>query len=484
MTLNAETHSSKEETPSSKEETPSSQSDQPSRGIFQTIRGAFVGLLADMERSPGFYIWVSFLIALVFLAGYSLLMSLIFGMEIFEFSLKIPWEMMVSNYVFLVGSSVGLCLVVSLGSVFGLKRYELIGKRGLFLALIAIILGLSSIGLHLGHPERGAIYNALTPNLFSAMWYMSTLYPPYIACLAVWYWLLARRDLARTAAESEGLRAKIYNILALEGLKAYAYERMPLQRWESKLNRTIPLQKLGLSLEAENADLNWARVLGTLALISGLIAYTIEGSLFAHTEARPFWYGPLYPIDFFLGAGFCGFSWLMALGILTHKLKREQFSEAYRTLLSEMAEILALLLSAGVLFTAYKMGHGLLEPAKAKTVMLFLNGPFSLNFWIFEIAIGLVLPIPILIYSARKRKTAGIATASIMVLAGYFVKKYDFVVASQVYPVIKEGLPSYFPAIMEIILIGGIIATFLLVYTLGARFLPLKEQGSHRGPVI
>ncbi len=219
-----------------------SESNHPTRQIFQTIRGAFSALLADMERSPGFYVWISFLIAVVFLAGYSLLMSLIFSMEIFEFSLKIPWGMMVSNYIFLVGSSVGLCLIVSLGSVFGLKRYELIGKRGLFLALISIILGLSSIGLHLGHPERGAIYNVLTPNFRSAMWYMSSFYPPYIACIAVWYWLLARRDLVRTATESEGLRAKIYNILALEGLKAYAYERMPLQRWESKLNRTIPLQ--------------------------------------------------------------------------------------------------------------------------------------------------------------------------------------------------------------------------------------------------
>jgi len=148
LTLNTEKHSSKEETPSS-------QSDHHSRSIFQTIRGAFVVLLEDMERYPGFYVWVSFLIAVVLLAGYSLLMSLIYSMEIFEFSLKIPWGMMVSNYVFLVGSSIGLCLVVSLGSVFGLKRYEIIGKRGLFLALISIILGLSSIGLHLGHPERG-----------------------------------------------------------------------------------------------------------------------------------------------------------------------------------------------------------------------------------------------------------------------------------------------------------------------------------------
>ena len=47
LTLNTEKHSSKEETPSS-------QSDHHSRSIFQTIRGAFVVLLEDMERSPGF----------------------------------------------------------------------------------------------------------------------------------------------------------------------------------------------------------------------------------------------------------------------------------------------------------------------------------------------------------------------------------------------------------------------------------------------
>jgi len=108
--------------------------------------------------------------------------------------------------------------------------------------------------------------------------------------------------------------------------------------------------------------------------------------------------------------------------------------------------------------------------------MLFLKGPFSLGFWLFEIAIGMVIPIFILLYGARKRKTGGILVASVMVLIGYFVKRYDFVVASQVYPVIKNGLPSYFPAFMEVLLIGGIVGAFLLTYTLGERFLPLKEK--------
>ena len=224
------------------------------------IRKHLDPLLTDMELSPGFYLWVSFLVALIFLGGYALLMSLIHSMEILEFSTNAPWEMMVSNYVFLVGSSIGLCLVSSLGFVFGLKRYELIGKRGLFLALIAIIFGLSSINLHLGHPERAAIFSALTPNVRSAMWYMGTVYPPYIVFVALCFWLLARAELAKTAAESDGLKAKAYRLMALEGLKGYLYRHLPLEKLEDRINRLLPLERMGLSLDSEGADLIWALI--------------------------------------------------------------------------------------------------------------------------------------------------------------------------------------------------------------------------------
>jgi Ni/Fe-hydrogenase subunit HybB-like protein len=447
----------------------------------RTLRQGFRYTSDAVKRSPGFYVWISFLVALIFLGGYALLMSLIHSMEILEFYTNIPWEMMVSNYVFLVGSSIGLCIVSSFGFVFELQRYKLIAKRGIFLALLAILFGLSSIGLHLGHPERGAIYNALTPNMRSAMWWMGTLYPPYIAFLALWYWLLARAKLAKTAAESQGLKAKIYRLMALEGLKTYLYRLLPLERLENWIYRLLPLERMGLALDSDGADLRWARIIGTLALISGLLAYTVEGSLFAHAEARPFWYGALYPVDFLLGACFCGFAWLMAVGIITYKVKGEEIPPKLRDLFYEMAEILAVLLSVGLLFTAYKMGHGLFEPAKAKTIMLFLNGPFSLTFWLFEIVFGIVFPVFILLYAARQKKIAGILVASIMVLMGYFVKRYNFIVAAQVYPLIRiqNPLSSYLPTFMEVLLIGGVLGALFLTYTLGEIFLPLKEDGKY-----
>jgi Ni/Fe-hydrogenase subunit HybB-like protein len=63
-----------------------------------------------------------------------------------------------------------------------------------------------------------------------------------------------------------------------------------------------------------------------------------------------------------------------------------------------------------------------------------------------------------------------------MVLIGYFVKRYDFVTAAQVYPAIKSGLPSYLPTLMETLLIAGIIAGVFLAYTLGEMFLSLNEK--------
>jgi molybdopterin-containing oxidoreductase family membrane subunit len=168
----------------------------------------------------------------------------------------------------------------------------------------------------------------------------------------------------------------------------------------------------------------------------------------------------------------------MAMGIITYKVKGEDIPSKLKDLFYEMAQILALLLSVGFLFTAYKMGHGLFEPAKAKTIMLFLTGPFSPAFWLFEIVIGLLLPMAILLYAARQKKITAVMVASIMVLVGYFVKRYDFVVGSQVYPLIKQQdtLSSYLPTFMEVLLIGGLLGTLFLIYTLGVKFLPLREQ--------
>jgi Ni/Fe-hydrogenase subunit HybB-like protein len=440
-------------------------------------------VLKDMENAPVFYIWVSVLAALIGLGAYSLLMSFVYSLEIFEFSLTIPWGMMVSNYVFLVGSSTGVCFIATLGLVFGYKRYEILCRRGIFLAFILVVFGMSSIGLHLGHPERAPFYSFFTPNFRSAMYWMSILYPVYIGSLAVALWLLVRKELVEIAENAEGLKARTWRLLSLYGLKGHIQDRAPLEKVEKIVHRWIPLEKWGLSSGCADVEFRWARVFASLAVISGLVAYAVEGTLFAHTEARSFWYGALYPIDFFLGAGFCGFAWILTVEIMTARARGEEIPENLRSLCFVMAESLALLLSLGFLFVAYKMSHGLFEPTKSETIKLFLKGPFSPAFWVLEIAAGIVLPVIALLYGAMKKRLGFVLTGSIMVLIGYFTKRYDYVVAAQAYPVMKGEISSYAPAFMEVLLVVGILAGLALAYTLGDRFLPLKEKvGSNELP--
>ena len=89
-----------------------------------------------------------------------------------------------------------------------------------------------------------------------------------------------------------------------------------------------------------------------------------------------------------------------------------------------------------------------------------------------------VIPIYVFIWATEKKSLNGVLTGALMVLIGTFVMRYQFIVAGQVYPNIPLGLPSYWPTLMEVFVISGVIAAFLLVYTLGDLFLSLKEEKS------
>ena len=411
-------------------------------------------IIYDIERSPRFYVWLSVLAAMSLLAGYSLLASLVTSMEILEFSIRIPWATVVSAYAWLVVAGSGLCIINSLGAVFGMQRYEMMAKRIIFLSLTSIMFGLTYILLHLGHPERALIYNMISPNFRSAIAWMGALYNIYLIIVTVEFWLLIRPDLTERAERTDGLERTFFNLVTLK----------KLDDW-----------RLGALLK----DPRLPRIVGALAFVTGVSALTMLGSVFAHSESRVLWYGPYYPIYFLLSAVFCGYALLLAATIITYRARGDEMSPEMKALIFEMAQVMALVLVAGLVLTAYRLSTGLYDPASQGPVMLVLKGPFWPAFWIFEIGLMSVLPVLLVFWAARKKSLWGVLLASLMVLIGAFVMRYNFVVAGQIYPNIKEGLPSYFPTFMEVLLIAGIFGAFLIAYTLGEKFLPLKEKWPH-----
>jgi molybdopterin-containing oxidoreductase family membrane subunit len=411
-------------------------------------------LLDAVEQSPRLVIWIGVFCALIFLAGYALLASLLTSLEILEFSVKIPWATMIATYIFLVAIGSGLCIINALGSVFGMQRYEMLTRRMAFLSLTTILFGMLCILLHLGHPERMPIYNAISPNFRSAISWMGLLYSIYMGVVVVELWLLNREDLARRAENSQGWVKKILALLTLEKLRG---------------------TRIGAVLE----DSRLPRVAALLAFVSGASALSMLGSVFAHSESRLLWYGPYYPVYFLVSAIFSGYAFLIAVTIVTYRVKNEEIFPGLKAIIFEMAQVLALILAVGFLLIIFRLTSGLLDPTSRGPVMLLINGPFSIGFWGFEVGLMSVLPIYVFIWAAEKKSLSGVLAGSIMVLIGTFIMRYNFVVAGQVYPNIPLGLPSYLPTLMEVFVISGVIASFLLVYILGDMFLSLKEDKSY-----
>lgn len=394
-----------------------------------------------------FYWWVSFLLAFVVLGAFVVMLSFVEGQEILEISPHISWSMLVAVYVFFVVSGSGMCMVTSMGHVFGIKRYELISKRGVFFASVAIISGLLAILLHLGHVERAMIYVYLSPNLKSGILWMGMFYTVYLFFVIIEYWLLARAEIAEIARNSTGYKQVFYSLLTLG------------RKDESE--------------KAVHLDHKIAKIAGSAALVTGLAAVSTLGAVFGHLESRSLWYGAFYPVYFILSATFSGLSFFLFITILTYWVTGEGINSKLNQLIGELGKLLGLMLSVGFLMTAWRLIVSINDPVSADSAMLFLNGPFSISFYIFEMLFGTIVPIVILINP--KVSIKGVFISCLMIVAGLFVMRYNFLTAGQVYPGLSDDLPSYFPTFLEIVITMAITALFAFMYSIGVRFLPMKE---------
>lgn len=341
---------------------------------------------------------------------------------------SVPWGIMISTYVFFVVSSTGLCLVSSMGHVFGIEKYEVIGKRAIILAIFTILCGFAVIGMELGHPLRMALYNVISPNLHSAIWWMGTLYGVYLVFIIIEFYFLMTHN---------------------------------------------------------HKGAFWAGLGGFLA---GISAHSNLGAVFGLLEARPFWHGPFLPIYFILSAMASG----SALVILIFSIAYggvDRLPEKAKEAVKGITKLFGLLLGILIFFEIWKLITSIYgaPPEKYEATMALMFGPLKVSFWLFEIFLGMLLPFLIIIFTkASNLKAAYYASISAMI--GIFFMRYNLVVAGQIVPMREpapgagiqgatpDGLVHYFPSFSEIAVVIGAIAICIALYLAAERFLNLSEE--------
>ncbi|HBT97688.1 MAG TPA: polysulfide reductase [Desulfobulbaceae bacterium] len=371
-----------------------------------------------VERKTLFNISVVILAILALVGIGSGLYSLYAGHEhTFGVSRGVPWGMLIATYVFFVVTSTGLCIVSSIGHVFGFENFQPIAKRAVFLSIITIISGFLVIAFEIENTWRMPIALVLGFNLTSNIWWMGTLYGLYMVFMIIEF--------------------------------------------------------IMLQMDKHKAAMAW----GLAGLLTGIAAHSNLGAVFGLLGGREFWHGPFMPIYFIASAAMSGCVAILFFTYLAYRFNGWNIGDQLKSSLQSVAKLAALTIAVVLFFTTWKMITGVTGeiPGEYEAMAYLLYGPYAVNFWIGEITLGLVLPL-FLVLIVKAKNLRVIFLASLAGVIGIFFMRYDLVIVGQLVPPFAHmGLAdsemfSYTPSLIESLITVGGFAFCGLFFLLGEKY--------------
>ncbi len=386
----------------------------------------FHGVEALINASPLYKITMG-LFALLALAGAVVgLHGMITGYHhVYGVTREISWGLLISAYIFCVVTSTGLCIISSIGHVFGGEAFMPIAKRAVFMSIMFMFGGFCIIFFDIENPFRMAIWNVISPNFVSNMWWMGTLYGMYLVFMVIEYYFLLEQ------------------------------------------NHSL------------------SRLMGFFGLVVGIAAHSNLGAVFGMLHGRPFWYGPYLPIYFIFSAAMSGGCAILFFTTLGWRINPEIMNQRMERAIKAVTQVTIFLISVIIFFTIWKIITGMVSEGKHLIIMSFLTGDYAINFWVFEVFLGMVLPLYLLIRS-RGNNFNLILWATGLMMVGIFFMRYDIVIPGQMESVYHslgvveaEDMLTYTPSFHEIMASLFGIAFIALAYFAGEKMLNGHQLEKH-----
>ena len=335
----------------------------------------------------------------------------------FGVSRGVPWGILIAAYVFFVVTSTGLCIVSSVGHVFGFENFNPIAKRAVFLSIATIVAGFLVIAFEIENSWRMPVGNVIGANPTSNIWWMGTLYGAYLLFMMI--------------------------------------EFVMLQKEQHKT----------------------ATAFGLAGLLTGVAAHSNLGAVFGLLNGREFWHGPYMPIYFITSAAMSGCVAIIFFTIIAYQVNGWKMSEKMKKSMESVAKMGALMMAVIIFFTCWKMITGVTgqPPGKYEAIMTLVNGSYAANFWGGEVLLGMVLPL-VIILAVRGRNMNALFVASLAGMVGIFYMRYDLVIVGQLVPayhgmdlVDYPDLLSYVPSLHENLVVIGGVAFCGLIFLMGEK---------------
>lgn len=374
------------------------------------------------KKHSNIWLVLSFFIAAIGI--YGMVQVFLHGQEAsYGTSREVPWGILIIGYSFFVGITLGTAVVGALAHVFKIKAFDIMSKRVALVSLSSLIAAFFIIFWDLGGPfhlQALRLVKYFTQfKITSPIWWLVVLY----------------------ASELPFLILEIYFLL-------------------SKKSNSEFFASL-------------------IASFISLIAYGTMALVFDSNGSRPLWHTSSFALFFIISAIAGGFAVVLIMIFLYNSTKR--YENGINALSKSLFFFLTFMLIIdfwNIVINAYTSDTEL-----GTTMKLFVgDGVLAHNFYYYEVIIGMVIPIILLVIGRFKSGFLG-ALAGLLVLFGLFFARYDAIIGGQLLsrPSNDVGLieHSYTVSPTELSLFICSIGLIGVVYFLGVKFSNLKEEARH-----
>lgn len=221
-----------------------------------------------------------------------------------------------------------------------------------------------------------------------------------------------------------------------------------------------------------------AMIIGTIDVLWAIGVHSFTGAIFGLIGTREILFSPIKPFEFIAAALTSGTALLTVVVVAAFKFNNRYLDKKVIFSLGRLLSYIIIVLLVMVFFD--KLTH-IYFPAREGSTFL-LTGPYWWLFWIFQIGLGLIVPLVILFHPRAGQSIKGVVIASISVVIGVLGERAALVIPGaaqiqQLYPGTIEGVwgaAGVFPiTLWETALALGIVALVVLLFVLGLKYLEL-----------
>jgi len=366
------------------------------------------------------YVFWACLVGAIVTSGFVLSQTLTIGSAAFNTTnLGVFWGLPIVVYDTFLLASTGLVFIASLSLVFGFRQFDPIVKRCIWLALAGLVGAVAVLFMELPYPLRALLLSPVNLQFQSPL-----------------FWKI--------------LLVAVYTILLLA---------------------------LILRLQTVH-QVREAKVLAIPTLLVAIGIALVAGSVYGLMSMRPIWFGGDVPVVFLIESLVGGFAFTVFFTYLAYGFSTRDMPLDLQTLFGgDFGRLFAVVIGLHLLLHAGRAITGLWSNADGLQVWPHLVGQplWHIGFWG-----GIVLPLLMMASHGLRQSPMAQILASIFVLLGLLIARYEFIIGGQLVPLFKGSwapdLLAYTPSFTEWVLLLAGIFVANTVYAFGDWQLDLEDD--------